>query len=189
MAHCHMFSTDKFIWVDETGTDRRDQLRKHAYSLRGTTPFRYTFIARGIRVNAIAAMCHDGIVSIELTNSTVNHEIFFDFVRSKLIPNMMPFDGNNQCSIVIMDNLSVHHVQEIIDLFNYCGIIVLFLPPYSPDLNPIEECFSYVKKYLRRHIELLQILPDPNCIIKGVFDSVTQELCRAWIYHSGYNHV
>ena len=86
MAHCHMFSTDKFIWVDETGTDRRDQLRKHTYSLRGTTPFRHTFIARGIRVNAIAAMCHDGIVSIELTNSTVNHEIFFDFVRSKLIP-------------------------------------------------------------------------------------------------------
>ena len=115
-----------------------DQLRKHAYSLRGTTPFRHTFIARGIRVNAIAAMCHDGIVSIELTNSTVNHEIFFDFVRSKLIPNMMPFDGNNQRSIVIMDNLSVHHVQEIIDLFNYCGIIVLFLPPHDTAQTSIQ---------------------------------------------------
>ena len=95
MAHCHMFSTDKFIWIDETGTDKRDQLRKPGYSLRGTTPVQHTFIARGIRVHSIAAMCHNGIVAIELINSTVNHEIFFDFIRSKLIPNMMPFDGYN----------------------------------------------------------------------------------------------
>ena len=62
---------------------------------------------------------------------------------------MLPFNGSNPCSIVIMDNLSVHHTQDITDLFRQMGILLLFLPPYSPDLNLAEEMFSFVKKLLK----------------------------------------
>ena len=58
---------------------------------------------------------------------------------------MMVFDGINPRSVAVMDNLSVHHVQEVLDLFHLAGILVLFLTPYSPDLNPMEEASSYVK--------------------------------------------
>ena len=77
----------------------------------------------------------------------MNGETFFDFARGTLIPNMMPFNGSNPKSIVIMDNLSVHHAREVKDLLKQAGILVLYLPPYSPDLNPIEEMFSYVKTF------------------------------------------
>ena len=61
------------------------------------------------------------------------------------IPQMRPFDGISPALIAVMDNLSVHHVKEITDLFHQGGILPFFLPPYSPDLNPVEEAFSYVK--------------------------------------------
>ena len=48
---------------------------------------------------------------------------------------------------MIMENLSVHHVREVLDLFHQAGVLVMFLPPYNPDLNPMEEAFSYIKSF------------------------------------------
>ena len=133
MAHCYMFSIDKFVWVDETGSDRRDQLHKYGYSLIGDRAVQHKFLTRGTRINVIAALCHEGLVAMEPTKSTVNRAIFFNFLRTKLIPNMMQFDGYNPHSVVIMDNLSVHHVEEVIDLFHDTGILISLIPtPIQP---------------------------------------------------------
>lgn len=57
-------------------------------------------------------------------------------------PEMLPFDGKNPNSIAVLDNYSIHHVREVTELFRDAGILVLFLPPYSPDMMPIEKlCF------------------------------------------------
>ena len=188
MAQSFMFSTDKFVWIDETGSDARDQARKYGYALRGQAPVMQRFHSRGRRTNAMAAICTS--VCLELTTTTVNQEVFFDFIRGSLIPNMMAFNGTNPRSIAMMDNLSVHHVREVLDLFHQAGILVLFLPPYSPDLNPMEEAFSYVKSYLRKHDELLRTVSYQHVqdIIRTAFLSITATHCKSsWIYHSGYN--
>ena len=78
-------------------------------------------------------------------------------------------------SIAILDNCSVHHVNEVLDLFHQAGILVLFLPPYSPHLNLCEEAFSFIKSYLRRHDELLQVLPSPLDVIKSAFNNITED--------------
>ena len=104
----------------------------------------------------------------------------------------------NPQSLVIMDNYSVHHVEDqVTELLRQAGIVVLFLPPYSPDLtpledlnpleplNPLEEAFGYVKGYLRKH-ELFQSIPSPIDLIKMAFDSITEKHCQAWISDSGY---
>ena len=72
-------------------------------------------------------------------------------MQKQLLP-LLPFDGVNPHSVVIMDNCSVHHIQETVSMIEEVGAIVQFLPPYSPDLNPIEEAFSKVKSQLK-HIE------------------------------------
>ena len=111
--------------VDETGTDRRSHIRKYGYALRGTTP-EYTrpFLGHGTRVNAIIGISSKaGITALEMTTSSVNAKIFFDFVRGSLIPNMQQFDGENPRSIVVM---------EFTTLMKW------------PIQNPAEECFSYV---------------------------------------------
>ncbi len=111
---------------------------------------------------------------------------FYDFIRGSVIPQMNKFDGVSAKSIVILDNCSIHHVEEVKRMFRDAGIAVFFLPPYSPDYNPIEETFSYIKYYLRKHDDILQLLPDPCSVIKSAFYSITAEHCSQWIEHSGY---
>ena len=106
-------------------------------------------------MNAIAALSAQGVIALEIEVGSVNGVKFFDFLRGSLIPIVMPFDGQNPTSILVMDNCSVHYVQEVRDLLRQSGILLLFLPAYSPDLNPAEEAFSYVKGYLRKHDALL----------------------------------
>ena len=185
MAQCSLFATDMFVWVDEMGSDRRHHSRRYGYAIRGATPVCHRLLSRGRRYNAIAAITSTGLLVLELTKSTVNADVFFDFCRGHLIPNMRTYDGTTPQSILIMDNLSVHHTSEVIDLFIQAGILVI-MTPYSPDLNPIEEAFSYIKNYLRTHQVLLDSLPDPTAVITSAFRSITDNHCQAWILHAGY---
>ena len=187
MAHSFMFSRDMFVWVDETGADNRDHIRKYGYALKGMTSESTRLLVRGKRTNAVVGLTSSGIIASKITQTTMNGDTFFDFVRSSLLPMMQQFDGSSPHSILVMDNCSIHHVAEVKELFQGAGIVLLFLPPYSPDLNPVEEAFSYVKNYLRKHDELLQAISDPTDIIQAALDSITPENCNAWINHSGYN--
>jgi transposase len=81
---------------------------------------------------------------------------------------MLPFDGQNPTPIVVMDNCSIHHVAEAKSKLEDAGILLIYLPPYSPDpdpdLNPIEEAFGYVKGYLRSHDDIAAAFPNPTPI-------------------------
>lgn len=139
----------------------------------------------GKRVSAIA-FCTDGVVAVELTLGTVDGDEFIDYVRGSLITNMLSFDGSSPRSIAVLDNCSIHHMEQVVKLFREAGILVLWLPPYSPDFNPAENAFSKVKYYLKEHDEILRVVDDPLPVIKAAFDSITPEDCIGWIHHCGY---
>ena len=82
-----------------------------------------------------------------------NSDKFIDYIRGSLIPTMQPFPDKH--SIFIWDNCSIHHVAEVKNLIEDAGILLIFLPPYCPDYNPIEELFSYLKYYLKEHEDLI----------------------------------
>ena len=75
----------------------------------------------------------------------MNTDAFVSFVENALLPVLQPFNGSNPRSIVIMDNASIHHVDRVCQLIESTGAIIRFLPPYSPDMNPLEEVFSKVR--------------------------------------------
>lgn len=187
MAQALLYNKEMYVWLDETGCDRRNYMRKYGYALKGQVPQCHRLLVRGERISAIAAIATDGLVSLQLTTGTVNSDIFYDFIRGSVIPQMNPFDGCSPKSIVIMDNCTIHHVSEVKAMFADACIPVFFLPPYSPDYNPIEETFSYVKSYLRKHDDILQLLSDPCSIVESAFTSITQHHCLQWIAHSGYS--
>ena len=174
------------MWLDETGCDKRDHVRKMGYALRGERPVYNRILHRGKRISAVAALCTDGVIALELNEGTFNGDKFTDFILGTLIPEMQQFDGSNTRSVLLMDNCAIHHVISVREVLSDAGIIILFLPPYSPDLNPMEELFSYIKYYLKEHDELLQSVPDPKPLIKSAFQSVTANDCNGWIRHSGY---
>ena len=123
---------DMLVWLDETGSDRRDAVRKYGYSLRGMTPVSYTLAGRGKRLSAISTISTRGVEDVFITDKTFNGDIFMQFVEQSLIPVLQPIDGTNARSVVIMDNASVHHINSVEHRIHQTGAIVRFLPPIAP---------------------------------------------------------
>ena len=151
MAQVLLYSKEQFVWLDETGCDKKTFMRTYGYAISGQTPCCHRLLVKGKRISVVAAMSTEGIIAYECFTGTLDSSRFFDFVRGTLIAQMHSFDGSSPQSILIMDNCSVHHVQEIQDLLASVGIPLIYLPPYSPDYNPLEEAFSFIKKYLKQH--------------------------------------
>ena len=111
---------------------------------------------------------------------------FCDYIERSLLPAMMPFDGVNPRSILIMDNAPIHHDQQVQDLVDNAGCLLWFLPGYSPDMNPIEEVFSQMKRSLQSNAAVYQSCENPRLIIYSAFMEVTAADCVAYINHAGY---
>ncbi len=82
-----------------------------------------------------------------------------------------------------MDNCSIHHVQEIVEIIEDTGAMLHFLPPYSPDLNPIELAFSKVKSGIK-DLESSMDTFDVDSIILAAFASISEQDCQQWISHT-----
>ena len=100
----------------------------------------------------------------------------------------MPFNGVNRHSVVIMDNASIHHMEQITDMIHGVGALVRWLPPYRPDLNPIEEVFSQVKSYLKANESVYLSTSSPRRIISMAFNTVSHDHCINYVRHAGYLH-
>ena len=131
-----------FVFVDETGTDRCDALRKFEYSLRGKKATSQILLVWGQGESAVRVMSAEGILDCHIVSGNVNADSFEEFVERSLLPYLMPFNGINPHSL---DNCSIHHVDHIVNLIEGLGVLVLFLTPYSPDLMPIESAVKSSK--------------------------------------------
>ena len=97
-----------------------------------------------------------------------------------MLPTLRPGD------IVVMDNMRSHHVKAVREVLDAAGIGLLYLPPYSPDLNPIEKMCSKVKALLRKwKIRSLDLLPDA---IRLAIDHISPLDCQHWFAASAYGY-
>src|SRR2546421_9587697 len=96
-----------------------------------------------------------------------NTESFLDWINTRLLPNCQPFPGSN--SVIIMDNVSIHCDPRVSEAIGAHRCLIRYLPPYSPDFNPIEMSFSVLKAWIRRHFD--QIWP---CFV-GTFGCFVEE--------------
>ena len=99
-------------------------------------------------------MCMDGVIDMQITTESVNGKKFCDFLERYLLPQFLTYNGVNAKSVVILDNASIHHIESATHLIEETGALAIFLPPYSPDYMPIEQCFSKIKSYLLLAIPL-----------------------------------
>jgi transposase len=133
----------RLVFIDETGTSTNmARLRgraKRGCRVVGRVPWGHwkivTFVA-GLRCDAITAPF---VIDRAMTSA-----IFIEYVRQCLVPSLSPGD------IVVMDNLQPHKNPKVRQLIEAAGAELRFLPPYSPDLNPIEQAFAKLKAHLRK---------------------------------------
>ena len=176
-----VYNPEMFIFLDETGSDRRATIRRYGYSLRGKPLVSEKLLVRGKRVSAIAIMSVNGMLDCKTVIGSVNGEVFYDFVQSALLPHLMPFNDVNPNSVVVLDNCSIHHITKIVQMIEELGTLVLFLPPYSPDYNPIEEAFSKVKSMLKLMDKEAEVTEDLESIVLSAFSFITAHDCQQWI--------
>lgn len=84
------------------------------------------------------------------------------------------------------DKAAIHHVHEVREMIENSGSILIYLPPYSPDYNPIEELFSKVKGWIRANDVVFQSSNEPELIIHEAFLQITQDDCYGYFKHGEY---
>ena len=124
-----------------------------------------------------------GLLDLKIVSGSVDGDIYCDFVQKILLPQLMPFDGKNPHSVVILDNCTIHHCEEAVQMIEEVGAIVHFLPPYSLDYNPIEEAFSKVKAEMKAMEKEAQVL-DIETVVLSAFSCITVSDCNQWIKDS-----
>ena len=85
-------------------------------------------------------------------------------------------------SVTVLDNASIHHVDKVVQTLKNTGVMVHFLPPYCPDLNPVEEAFSKVKSILKSNEGAMDYLDTKTAVLTAI----TEYDCKQWIMHAGY---
>jgi transposase len=167
----------RFVFLDETGAST-NMVRAYGRCARGErlvdgTPWGHwrttTFVA-GLRAsNVIAPMVLDG---------PMTGEWFRAYVEQMLAPALQPGD------VVVMDNLAAHKVAGVREAIRAVGASVLYLPPYSPDLNPIEQLFAKLKAMLRSAAARTRdTLWDT---ISQALDAFSNAECQNYLAHCGY---
>ena len=138
------------------------------------------------RVSAIANISTSGLLDVDVVKGTIDGERFYDYVQKHLLLHLMPFNGVNPHSVVVLNNCSIHHIEGIALMIEEVGTLVHFLPPYSPDFNPIEETFSKVKAEMKNLEDSMADMLDIETIVLNAFTTVTPEDCKGWIMNGIY---
>ena len=141
--------------------------------------------ARGEHISVIAYMSTKGILDCSNLRGGVDGDAFYRSLQQSLLPHLLPYNGSNPSSVVIMDNASIHHIEEVGKTIQDAGSLLIPLPPYSPDYNPIENAFSKVKTVMKD----MEESPDYKdlCvdeIVLASFSTITAQNCRNWIGHA-----
>jgi transposase len=133
----------RLIFLDESGCNTA-MTPRYARSPIGERAAAYRPVNRGKNVSIIGAIRLDGLVALRSFEGAINVAKFLSYVERDLLPNTRAGD------VLVMDNLSVHKDPSVLDAIESTGVKVLFLPPYSPEFNPIENYWSTFKQALRR---------------------------------------
>ena len=172
-----LFDPARLVFIDETSTST------NMVRLRGRCP-------RGVRlignvphghwktITFVAGLRQRAMVAPFVVDGAMNATMFLAYLQQCLAPTLARSD------IVVMDNLPVHKVAGVREAIEAAGATLLYLPPYSPDLNPIEQAFSKLKSHLRKAAE--HTVPGLCRRICRVLSTFSPQECRNFLRHAGY---
>jgi transposase len=167
----------RFVWVDETGSDL-GLTRTHSRAPRGQRADATVPAKRGKNRTLITALTLDGMGPGLLLDEAIDRVTFDGYIIHRLVPTLKPDQ------LVVVDNLKVHSSDRAKAAIEARGAHLWYLPPYSPDLNPIEEAFSKAKTFLRSAAP--RTLEDHSTAIWAALRTITPQDAAGWFAHGGY---
>ena len=135
---------DNVISIDESGFTK-EMFPHYGYALKGTKIIKKTTSQKHNNYSLIMAITNKLVIAHHITKGAVNKNIFYNFLISKLLPSC-----SEHTYTFILDNVRFHHSKVVKDIITSKGHNILYTPPYSPVLNPVERVFSIIKTNIRR---------------------------------------
>jgi transposase len=166
----------KLVFLDESGF-ATNLARRYGWAPRGMRP---TLLVSkyGERLTVIGAIALDGVRAWTSIEKGMNGDDFIGYIRQHLNPTLRPGD------VLVMDGPRVHRVAGVEEALAEAGATALYLPAYSPELNPIEMCWSVMKAWIRKAAP--RALDRVRGSLEGAWERVTARLCASWMRHCGY---
>lgn len=136
-------SKEQLIFIDESGIEDNACIQ-YGWSERGNRCYGERFYQHKLRISMIAGLCNKQILAPAMFEGNCDTELFENYVENILIKELKPGQ------IVVMDNINFHKTHKVSSLIESTGCEILFLPTYSPDLNPIEHYWFKIKNQIRK---------------------------------------
>jgi transposase len=168
---------DRLVFIDETGTNTQ-MTRTRGRCAKGERLVDYAPHGHWKTTTFVAGLRKDAITAPLVVDRPMNGVIFQAWLAQHLAPTLAEGD------IVIMDNLPAHKVAGVREIIEKTGAKLFYLPPYSPDLNPIEMMFAKMKALLRKAKE--RTVDELWDRIGTILDEVTSLECSNFFRHDGY---
>ena len=167
-----------WVFVDESGATT-EMTRRYGRAPRGERVREAMPAGHWSTLTLLGAMSAEGLLATMTVESSTDGDVFLAYLEQVLCPQLQPGQ------IVVMDNLAAHKVPGVRELIEATGAQLWYLPPYSPDFNPIEQCWSKVKQKLRslqaRTVDSLEQA------ISEAIATITPDNASAWFAHCGYD--
>ena len=174
---CAGLHAERLVFVDEMGSNTSLH-ELYAYAPKGQRAYCSVARNRSKNTTLLSSMTFSGMGPSMVVEGGTDGAVFEGYLREMLVPALREGD------VVVMDNLSVHKSETVRELIEGAGAHLLYLPPYSPDFNPIEEAFSKIKNLLRKAgARVREALVEA---IGQALSELTEEDARAFFGHCGY---
>ncbi len=167
----------KLVFIDETWA-KTNMARTRGYAPAGERLIGAAPHGHWHTTTFVGALTTRGFIAPLVIDGAVNGELFLGYVEQVLVPELRRGD------VVVLDNLGSHKLAGVRRAIEGAGCRVLYLPPYSPDLNPIENAFSKLKALLRAAAE--RTVDRLWATIGRLLDRFTRRECRNYFRHCGY---
>jgi transposase len=165
-------AAEDLIYVDESGVSTQ-MTRLYGRAPKGRRIRDRVPAGHWKILTILGAMDHTGMLAAMTVESATDGDVFLAFLDQVLCPKLRP--GH----VVVMDNLSAHKVDGVRERIEACGASVLYLPPYSPDLNPIEKAWSKLKARLRALAA--RAMPQLEHATAQALQTITPQDAKAWL--------
>jgi transposase len=170
----------RLVFLDESGIDTR-MTRAYARAAASQRAVGKVPWGHWKRLTVLGALSTEGVAAAMSIAAATSTRVFLAFIEKVLIPAIRQWRPD---AIVIMDNLAAHKAKAVQQALDRAGISYRYLPPYSPDLNPIEQAWSKLKTHLRakaaRNLEALEAELGP------ALDIITAQDAQGWFRLAGY---
>jgi len=167
----------RLVFLDETGADTK-MARRFGRSWRGQRLVAHVPHGHWRTTTFVAGLRASGLAAPLVVDGPMNGSVFLAYVQQQLAPSLQPGD------ILILDNLSAHKVAGVREAVEAVGAQLVYLPPYSPDLNPIEQAFAKLKSLLRKAAK--RTVAGLEAAIGELIQLFTPQECQNYLRHCGY---